>query len=247
MGAKTYSTGFTIIETMLFLAISGMLVAAILVGSGIAINQQRYRDSVNGVKSYIQQQFNETANVINNRSAAWTCTASGDVVEVAGSGQPRGRSDCVIIGRLITTSDDGTTLMASNVIGMRTPGAPKQPSDLLELQRSYRLSTSPIEATTTEVSWGSKIVRQKTTSPLPLSILIVRSPLSGVLMTFSAETFNSTPAALISAENLSEARHLCLAADATTFIGRRLEVRIEPFAASQSAIVVPPESESVCD
>ena len=44
MGAKTQN-GFTIIEVMLFLAITGMLAAAILVGSGVAIGQQRYRDS----------------------------------------------------------------------------------------------------------------------------------------------------------------------------------------------------------
>ena len=48
------SKGFTIIEVMLFLAVTGALAVAILVGSGVAIGQQRYKDSVNSLQSFIQ-------------------------------------------------------------------------------------------------------------------------------------------------------------------------------------------------
>jgi len=60
--------GFTVIEVMLFLAVTGLLAVGILVGSGVAIGQQRYRDSVNTLKSYIQQQYSEVTSVINNRA-----------------------------------------------------------------------------------------------------------------------------------------------------------------------------------
>ena len=38
---KQNTTGFTVIEVMLFLAVTGLLAIGILVGSGVAIGQQR--------------------------------------------------------------------------------------------------------------------------------------------------------------------------------------------------------------
>ncbi|MEP6710564.1 MAG: prepilin-type N-terminal cleavage/methylation domain-containing protein, partial [Candidatus Saccharibacteria bacterium] len=52
--------GFTIIEVMLFLAISGALAVGILIGSNVAITSQRYRDSLNSLQSLLQQQYNQT-------------------------------------------------------------------------------------------------------------------------------------------------------------------------------------------
>ena len=102
MGTKT-DTGFTVIETMLFLAVTGALAVGILVGSGVSIGQQRYRDSVNGLKSYIQQQYSEVSNVVNSRDKTWACDAQGNVVEVEQiSAEARGTSDCVVLGRFIT-------------------------------------------------------------------------------------------------------------------------------------------------
>ena len=56
MAAKT-NNGFTVIETMLFLGVAGALTMGVLVGSGASINQQRYRDSVNSLKSPIGTKF----------------------------------------------------------------------------------------------------------------------------------------------------------------------------------------------
>ncbi|HEU4715394.1 MAG TPA: prepilin-type N-terminal cleavage/methylation domain-containing protein, partial [Candidatus Saccharimonadales bacterium] len=91
MGAKTQN-GFTIIEVMLFLAITGMLAAAILVGSGVAIGQQRYRDSVSSLQSYIQQQYNKVINVTNDRDKSWTCDSNGTVTQAdtPSAGEARG-------------------------------------------------------------------------------------------------------------------------------------------------------------
>ena len=72
MGIKTDS-GFTIIEAMLFLAVAGALTVAVLAGSGAAINQQRYKDSVNSFKSLLQQQYSEATNVVNDRDGTQAC------------------------------------------------------------------------------------------------------------------------------------------------------------------------------
>src|SRR4029450_12347478 len=98
MGTKTQS-GFTLIEVMLFLAVTGLLAMGILAGSGAAINQQRYRDSVNSLKSDIQQQYSEVTSVINSRGANWECNANGVISDTGGpAGEARGRSDCVMLG-----------------------------------------------------------------------------------------------------------------------------------------------------
>ncbi|HEU5121800.1 MAG TPA: prepilin-type N-terminal cleavage/methylation domain-containing protein [Candidatus Saccharimonadales bacterium] len=245
MGKQTQS-GFTIIEVMLFLAVTGLLAVGILVGSGVAIGQQRYRDSVNSLKSFIQEQYSEVTNVINTRGSNWSCTAAGEVVE--DSGQPRGTGECVLLGRLITVDDTGTTLTAANVVGYRIPGAATASSDLLEMKNNYRLGISPIDQETTEVAWGAQIVKPGAgVTPASMSILIIRSPLSGSLFTFTQDSIQSNLNNMIDEANLKNAKDLCVNADAGTFVGRRMEVRIDPYAASQSAVRIPVESESVCD
>jgi type II secretory pathway pseudopilin PulG len=247
MGIKIQN-GFTIIETMLFLAVTGLLVVALLVGSGVAIGQQRYRDSVNSLKSYIQQQYSEVSNVANDRNNAWTCAANSIVTEVNGTaGQPRGTSDCVLLGRYITVDDTGTKLTASSVIGYRATGTPEATSDLAELTTNYTLSISPIGQATTDVNWGARIVKQKTTTPMPLSMLIIRSPLNGSILTFTAQGVQTDPRALMTVENMRQQRDLCVDADIGSFVGRRMEVRIGAYASNQGAIEIPPESVSVCD
>jgi type II secretory pathway pseudopilin PulG len=241
---KHSQTGFTIIEVMLFLAVTGLLAVGILVGSGVAIGQQRYRDSVNSLKSFIQQQYSEVTNVINSRNNDWNCNANGEVTQ--GAGQPRGTSECVLLGRLITIGDTGTQITASNVVGYRTPGAPSGTSDILEIG-NYRLHISPIDQTTEEVAWGAQIVKPGGANPMPFSILIVRSPLSGSLYTFTKDGMQANLNSMIDEDNIRTAKDLCVNADVGTFVGRRMEVRIDAFAANQSAVQIPMESQSVCD
>ncbi len=245
MGKHT-QTGFTIIEIMLFLSVTGLLAIGILVGSGVAIGQQRYRDSVNSLKAFIQDQYSEVSNVDNARTKGWQCDATGAVSEVA-SGEARGTSECVLIGRFITVDNTGTKLTASNVVAYRTPGAAVISSDIQEMATNYKMSVSPIDQEVQEVSWGAQVVKQKTTTPMPLSVLIVRSPLSGSLFTFTADSLISNPGSMVVASNTNQPRDLCMNTDVGSFVGRRMEVRIDAYATNQGGIRIPPEGESVCD
>lgn len=247
MGIKT-NHGFTIIEIMLFLSVTGLLAVGILVGSGVAIGQQRYRDSVNSFKSFLQGQYAETTNVINSRGITWSCDSTGAVTESpVGSGQPRGTGDCVLLGRYVTIDESGKKLTASNVVGYRTAGAAPASSDITELQANYKLGLSPIDQATSEVPWGAQIVKPKTTEPMPTSILIVRSPLSGSVMTFTASGIEPNLNALIALNNMNQVRDLCVNADTGSFVGSRMEVQIAAYAANQGAIQIPVESASICD
>lgn len=248
MGAKTQN-GFTIIEVMLFLAVAGALTIGILAGSGIAIGQQRYRDSVTTLQSYIQQQYSKVINVTNDRDKSWTCDSNGVVTQTdtASAGEARGTTDCVMLGRLVTIDETGTNLKSSVVVGYRSPGAVPQTNDIAEITTNYKLGTAPIDQDDSSVSWGAQVVKPKTFTPMPLSILVIRSPLSGAMMTFVKDGVQTNIGNMVAEENMSQQRDLCVNADAGSFVGKRMEIRIEPFASSQSSVQVPTESSSVCD
>ena len=91
--------GFTIIETMLFLAVSGALAVGLMAGMGAAIGAQQYRDSVQSYADFLRTQHSQVITVVNNRSSEDQCSLS------APESQPRGRSSCVVVGRYITSTD----------------------------------------------------------------------------------------------------------------------------------------------
>lgn len=249
MGIKTQH-GFTIIEVMLFLAITGALAIAILAGSGVSIGQQRYRDSVNTFKSLIQEQYNETTNVVNSRGGNASCTNAVVVQppDIVPTPQPRGTSECVVLGRLLTVADNGIDLKMSNVIGYRTSTtAPVATTDINELKTNYRLGISPIDSENGQVEWGAQIVKPKTTTLQPLSVMVIRSPLSGSVMTFVKDGVQTDLDGLVVSGIISANKDVCINGDGGAFIGKRQAVRINAYASSSSAIEIPSEGDNICD
>jgi len=169
--------GFTIIETMLFLAVSGVLIAGILVGTGTSINTQRYRDSVVSLRSFLQQQYSEVSNVRNSSMASTD--------NCAGASYSRGQTNCVILGRYVWVKDSSSTLEVRNVIGIIPLTAlTGVPSDV-DLLKSYNIKVSP---TTTDDSiynleWEATM-KTKLNTDIEFSMLILRSPASGIIRTF---------------------------------------------------------------
>ncbi|MDB5187307.1 MAG: hypothetical protein JWM07_779 [Candidatus Saccharibacteria bacterium] len=247
MGSQK-NTGFTVIETMLFLGVAGALTVGILVGSGAAINQQRYRDSVNTLKSFIQQQYSEATNVVNGRDGSEAC-ANAVIVQPPAIVTPesRGTSECMILGRYVVIDASGTRITASNIVGHRTSNVPEASSDIAEVTTNYRLGTSTIGQDSADIAWGATVVKQKTTQAMPLTMIILRSPLSGSIMTYTSEGVVTDLASMITAANSSVTRNLCVNMGAGIVAGNRMSVQISPFATSQGAIQVPIERTSVCD
>ncbi len=174
--SNKYISGFTIIEVMLFLAISGALAIGILATSGAAINTQRYRDALNSFQSLIQHQYNETANVVNTREDSQACGSDASATN-------RGASNCYIVGRVMVISG-GKTIAISNVRGEisseKEQGLKSAANDLAALNEyTYRADTSTTEAS--ELAWGTSV----SDAPATITILILRSPLSGTIRTFS--------------------------------------------------------------
>ena len=86
--------GFTIIEVVLFLAVSGMLTIGLLASASVAIQRQQYKDAVQSFAGYLRDEYAKVISVENDGSTI----CGGTPVD------HRGQSDCFIVGRLIKTS-----------------------------------------------------------------------------------------------------------------------------------------------
>jgi type II secretory pathway pseudopilin PulG len=181
------NAGFTIIETMLFLGITGLLVVGVLAGAGTSINVQRYRDSVTSLQSILQQQYSDVMNVSND-SPINSCNAATNIA--------RGQSGCVVLGRYITTLNSRRLIM-KNVIGV-IPASEDATATLNDIsvflgsadgaQPGYNIQVIDTNSQVYDVEWGSSLVDTAINKNVPLkfSMLILRSPVSGAVRTFVA-------------------------------------------------------------
>lgn len=189
-----FKHGFTIIETMLVLAVTGVLVAGLLVGLGASISNQRYLDSVATFKSFVQEQYSKINNVTNDRNANWACDASANPVEVNGGGVALGQSDCVLLGRYVGIVDDRLT--TATVVGYPRVATPSA-STINSVINDYTLGISRSSVEQSALEWGARIAwpasgvgAASPTSPRSLSLLLIRSPENGTTYTFTSDTVN---------------------------------------------------------
>ena len=241
MGSSN-KTGFTLIETMLFLAITGALVVAVLIGTGASINVQRYRDSVTSLKSLIQQQYSDAVNVQNQSLPTNVSCDSNANVSTTGTTLPRGQSDCVLMGKYMTIS--GGYVTTSTVVGHASGTTTPDLSDIA-LIKSYNLSTLPSSTETSQLDWGTQIAWPKSGSgskspntPRSIAILVIRSPQSGQNYTFTGDDITVPLKSLVVAGlgNPGQMqRTICVASDGLTN-NNDMAISINAYAASSSDI-----------
>ncbi len=249
-----HSNGFTIIEVMLFLAVSSLLAVLVLGGASVAINQQRYKDTLNSLQALIQQQYTETAHVVNGRSTddtATRCTnASGSAKLETGlptGGDRPGRSECLVIGKVIIF-EDRSDIKIANILGVSTSDT-SQDTDIKELRRySYVIST--IDQVSSEVAWGGELTIYRGSDQLAAGesqyIALLRSPLTGIIRTFSFKKNTDAAASItlddITEENMNIDTRLCVDRDLFS-VGYQQGVLINKRAGSQSDIELLTSSE----
>ena len=175
--------GFTVIETILFLGITCLLIVGVLAGTGSSVNTQKYHDSVYSFQSILQKQYTEVTNV-SNASIENTCYGdSKNNVE-----HPRGQSDCVIIGKYITTAENGHALLIRQVLGYTPNFSTSQLDDVAIFGKmGYNINLSPDEGSKYVLEWEAALTDDKESGgkPSKFSMLVLRSPASGVIRTFA--------------------------------------------------------------
>lgn len=114
--------GFTVIEVILFLTISSALTMMLMIGTGSALQRQQYRDSVQSFSSFLKSQYGKVISVENDRESSGKCPISGADIDPIS----RGQSNCVIVGRYISSVakggvNRGEVYQVYKVYGISTP------------------------------------------------------------------------------------------------------------------------------
>jgi hypothetical protein len=135
MVRRSYS-GFTIIETALFIGLSGLLLVAFTVGSTRSISAKRYDDAVDGVANFLKDVYtsvlnpvNETVSIDTSTNGRTSCTivtgssSTFDSSTYSYSTMSNGTTKCAIYGKVIffgsnnRTNDMANTIYAFDIIG----------------------------------------------------------------------------------------------------------------------------------
>lgn len=190
MGARI-SPGFTIIETVLFLSVTALLVMGVLIGTGSALNTQRYRDAVESFKDLLQTQYSDLGSVRNSRSNTWNCGASA--LPTTGGTVIRGQSDCLLVGKYMRINARDITIFTV----LARPSASAPGDDIYKLRNNYTYNVSTTEKDTRSMDWGTEIAwpatgagAQSPRTPRTIGILFIRSPDSGSIYTFSSNSIS---------------------------------------------------------
>jgi type II secretory pathway pseudopilin PulG len=208
---RTFRRGFTIIEVMLFLVVSSALLISILAGTGTTIARHRYDDSVKGFHDALQAQYSYMSSIQNAVSVDGKGNCKTNVNGINfnpsedNSSGGRGRSDCLIYGRLIEfgdTSDklfdDGKKYKVTTMIGADLTGLEISNNDLnyyrklselddlglLKLANLIRLG----DGEEYKLLWDSNITDRNGRTDYAAAVLIVRAPLSSTIRTFIVDT-----------------------------------------------------------
>ena len=191
MAVKKTRGGFTIIEATLFLAISGLLIVALLVGTSNSVARHRYNDSVNSFADFLRSQI---ADVQNYKSPGGTsnviCYISGDYVITAEDGSDTwGKSPCFAYGISLMVNELPNTnnvIDSWAIVGSDFDPAKSAPSGCgvnslspwcqLRLTRVRKLSSYSPE-------WGARLQNSDGSTTRGVA-MIMRNPKTGSIQIF---------------------------------------------------------------
>lgn len=182
--------GFTIIETSLFLAISGVLIVGMITTAGISLTNQRYKDAATSLRDILQEQYADTLSVQSSRPTNLSCTSTAQVTD-SGTSENIGQSECSVVGRYVRIDNNGL-VGTYNVLARQTSSTANL-SDLASLRSNYALGVDISEMNETKMEWGTEIAWPRSGAEMRTNVadrtfgmLVIRSPDSGRVYTFTS-------------------------------------------------------------
>lgn len=157
---RTERPGFTVIEVMLFLAITGVMLMVVFIGMGSQISRTRFNDGVRSTQAYFQKRYNDVATGVNYRGENLGCNATTVTVSSSSPKKP-GKTDCIMMGQVITFDTGSDELVAYPVVGSEPTNEPQSNASIGEIVAAYN-PTVVMDSSTTErytLPWGAKIER----------------------------------------------------------------------------------------
>jgi hypothetical protein len=220
------------------------------------VRRERYKDSVNNLEEILKEQYSRAANVQNAREDIAYCTLKQEdsnkyVERVVGPSEDgtgaayRGRSRCNLYG-IVTKFNDDSQIETKFVMGVdiRDISITDKNDNIKTLQE---IGISDIATTQdgdelASLTWraeprpedGGKWADNSASN----TIVIVRSPLTGELMTFIGH-YNKQLTELLTPDNLKRNINLCVWSD-DNFLGRTRAVNVRANGSNSSAVSIAP-------
>lgn len=135
--------GFTIIEVMIFLAISGLMLSMAMIGSGNLARQARFSDTVNSFHSTLQKQYEDVVNGVNTREVGSGGCSSGSPLP--------GTDNCLLLGKVISFNDVG----GSDITVRYVTGTPATTNALMTDLFMTNPRVKAEAQSTIELAWGA--------------------------------------------------------------------------------------------
>lgn len=199
--------GFTLLETVLFLALSGALVAALIAGTSRSISQKRYTDTVDNFVDYLQGLYSDVNYVQGNNGISGGNTGKAIYGKLIVSNNGRSFDEYTVVGKATCSSNKGGIEAINDCV----------PSLLPETKKTYKLSWGG----TAEEANGKKI-----------AILIFTHPSTGMKTTllkksdseFTINDSDEKPASLFDSSKflndfISDDINFCLLSDDASSAG----------------------------
>lgn len=137
--------GFTIVEVSIFLAVSGLLLLTMFIGTGSMVSRQRFTDTTDSLQTFFQSQYDEVVNGVNVSTAPTEC---------GGATGASGQSTCLLVGKLLTIPAGSTTISSNYIISTTTPTNTSTPQAELSTASLKVINTG---ASTYELKWGAQV------------------------------------------------------------------------------------------
>lgn len=190
-----HHAGFTLIEVMLFLAITGLLFLIGFFGTTFQIRNVRFTDSMRSLHSNLQKQYTLVATGANPRDVSATCTNPGGALgtpptfgtgTAAANDTAGDAGGCVLLGKLVKLSPDNSNLTSYYVVGTRLSASQLTGDDVTDLRNSGP-ALSPQAIDSQEITWGANFIQPSSAASNNQSqaFAYLRSPSTGRIMTFA--------------------------------------------------------------
>lgn len=206
--------GFTVIEVTIFVAISGLLLAVALLGTGATIRSVRFSDSVRSLQSYFQTQYDQIINGVNPRTGQEACQNS-QVDTTIPTGQAPGTSGCLLLGKYMHFSLGSDTVQSYYVVGSEPTSVPSDATDeeLIQMYNPHIVTTPEDENYL--IPWGATISGTKRLSDgrEVTGYALLRSPRSNKIIsyTFSANGLGNNLSSVVSdSNNTQKTTNICV-------------------------------------
>lgn len=198
-----FKKGFTLIEISLFLGLSAILVVGIILSTRSSIEEQRYNDSVQDFTNFLRNLYSKASNIEIERR-----TNDQNI-------QEDGRSDKAVYGKLITFGEkynlDGQAntrneIFIYDVVG-GADGNIGNGGDILSALKNLNAQVTTLKDVSGNatvyapthynvpqrytVNWDASIEITDAETSFKGALLIVRSPMSGTIYTYTLSTANN--------------------------------------------------------